>query len=750
MERKKWFNAGLLAAWAIGAHAGPLYLTARTTNVMVSHDGGVTWSNFYSLPGAQLRGIAVHESNAYVFVNDLNGGTSTSRPIYALSAGATVLATNSYDPSGGFNVQPLGWYKGFLYVSAGSAGGASTNQMGVSPFDGAQFGSVPMMHAGVISWQANDMAYAEWAGIDYMFVNGTGGMNLRRYQRNPDATNGTFNSHVVLTLSPVGGVFTGSITGVAISPRGRIVLSSTRGLWVSPPYSIASNTVTLQCVWTNSEALVDDPLTGDLGTICRDIALDGSVLYAVTDQNIYRFAFDDINGTVSFISANSHGYTNAGVEIAVPQPLPGGNLPRLYLTGRRANVLYSTDGGSNWTRFARITGGQTRGLAVDSGSGTVFISDPSLGTAAARPIWAFSESGALLASNTYNTTGGFNQQPLGFYNGRLYVSAGQAGGSSTQQVGMSEFSGASFVHVPPTDAKVGDWQCNDFAFASDGTNAYMLMNGASGTQIRRHPFDTVANDGTVLSNLTVSLVSGSGPFPSAWTDLAVTESKRFLLVGDNGFWLSDADMLTAPTVTLYNVFTFGFPEDPATGDMGFNARDFVLVSNTVYAVTDTHIYRYTLDDTAGTLTFVSANPHGFDDTMVMIAARLPPAGLPLTPYQLWAQANITNGQTNELQDADGDGILNWEEWVVDSNPMVPNAPFAVTSITSTGGVIRAHFPNSSTGRVYTLQYTTNLRGHWWSNVTGQVDVPGVGGAMNLMMPSATNAALRVLVTVPVP
>ncbi|MCS6771838.1 MAG: hypothetical protein NZ740_07395 [Kiritimatiellae bacterium] len=743
----KW--AGLiLAASVLLAQAGPLYLTARTNVIMVSQDGGMSWSVLYSQAFAEFRGIAVHHTNAYIFVNDVTGGTINARALYAISAGGAVLATNFYNATGSFNVHPVGWYKGFVYVSAGSAGGAANLQMGVSSFDGVQFGNVPLTNANVVSWQVNDMAFAEWAGIDYMIVNGAGGMALRRYQMNPDATNGSFSSHVALTMTPVGGTFTGNITGVAVSPRGRIVLSTTRGLWLSDPYRIASNSLTMYCVWTNSETSVEDLTTGDMGLNARDIALDGSVLYVATPENLYRFNFSDELGTVAFISANPHGFSNTAVEIAVPQPLPGGNLPRLYLTGNRANVLYSTDGGSNWTRFARISGGQTRGLAVDPDSGTVFIADPTQGSSSARPIRAFGEAGHLLASNTYNATGSFNQHPLGFYNGRLYVSAGSAGGSSTQQVGMSAFDGTSFVHVPPVDAKVGNWQANDFAFASDGTNAYMLLNGVGGTTIRRFLFDSVANDGTVAGDLPLTLVSGSGPFPSTWTDLAVTESKRILAVGDNGFWISGPGSLMAPTVTLYNVYSFSFSENPDTGDMGYGARDFVLVSNRVYAITESHIYRYLLDDSAGTLEFESANPHGFTDG-IMIAARLPASAPPLTPYQLWAQANITNGQTNELQDADGDGNLNWEEWVVDSNPMVSNAPFSVSSISVVGGNIRAHF-NSSTARVYTLQYTTHLQGHWWSNVAGQVNVPGSGGLTNLVMPGVTNAALRVQVAVPLP
>lgn len=730
------------------AAAAPIYLTARTNQISVSLNGGVTWSVFYSQTGAQFRGIAVDESNTVVFVNDLNGGTTTARPIYAVTAGPGVVATNFYDSTGSFNAHPLGWYKGFLYISAGSAGGSASQQMGVTTFTAGQFGQIPPADANVLHWQANDMVFVEWAGIEYMFVNGSDGMAVRRYRRNPDDTNGTFNAHVSLAFNPVGGVFTGHVTGIEVSPRGRIILATTRGLWVSPPYHIISNTIALICAVTNSDTAAENPLTGEMSVNVRDIALDGSTLYAVTDQNIYRFALDDENGTLTFLNANPHGFNHPGVEIAVPRPLPGGQLPRLYLTGRRANVLCSTDGGSNWTRFVRLTGVQTRGLAVDPVSGTVFVSDPTAGSISSRPIWAFDESGALLATNSYDSTGSFNLQPLGFYNGRLYVSAGSAGGSSTQQVGLSAFSNGVFVHVPPISAKVGTWQGNDFAFAAEGTNAFLLLTGSGGTAIRRYLLDPVANDGTVAATVPLTLVPAFGSFPSTWADLAITPGKRLLTVGDNGFWLSDTGVLNSATVTLSRIVTFSSAENPTAGDLGTNARDFVLVGDTVYAITDTHVYRFALDDQAGTLSFVSANPHGFEEG-TMIAVRLPSSVSALSPYQLWAQARITNGLTNEFQDADSDGISNLDEWIVDSDPMISNPPFAVTSISTSGGLIRAHFL-SSTARVYTLQFTTSLNAHWWSNVAGQVLVPGAGGPTSLSMPAATATALRVVVTIPPP
>jgi len=75
--------------------------------------------------------------------------------------------------------------------------------------------------------------------------------------------------------------------------------------------------------------------------------------------------------------------------------------------------------------------------------------------------------------------------------------------------------------------------------------------------------------------------------------------------------------------------------------------------------------------------------------------------------------------------ADSDEHSNLQEWLADTNPTNALSFFQISAISNVPP-IAVYVPTSS-NRVYTLSYTTNLASPIvWTNVAGQVDVPGTG------------------------
>ena len=81
--------------------------------------------------------------------------------------------------------------------------------------------------------------------------------------------------------------------------------------------------------------------------------------------------------------------------------------------------------------------------------------------------------------------------------------------------------------------------------------------------------------------------------------------------------------------------------------------------------------------------------------------------------------------------ADGDDHSNYEEYIADTNPTNALSVFRIAAISNVPPVT-VYFPSSSNRR-YTLSYATNLESAVaWSNVAGQVDVPGNGALRSLV------------------
>lgn len=113
-------------------------------------------------------------------------------------------------------------------------------------------------------------------------------------------------------------------------------------------------------------------------------------------------------------------------------------------------------------------------------------------------------------------------------------------------------------------------------------------------------------------------------------------------------------------------------------------------------------------------------------------------------WELMFGLNPTNA-ADAVLNLDGDPSLNVQEYIADTDPMDSNAYFRIEAVTNGIEVIFL----SSTGRVYTLQSTDNLTAGFWTQVSGQIDVPGAGGLDSLSDTNTIGAeAYRVGVEVP--
>ena len=80
-------------------------------------------------------------------------------------------------------------------------------------------------------------------------------------------------------------------------------------------------------------------------------------------------------------------------------------------------------------------------------------------------------------------------------------------------------------------------------------------------------------------------------------------------------------------------------------------------------------------------------------------------------------------------DNDGDGETNGDEHTADTHPGRSNEYFRIDGVTGT--TQRAVYFQSSTGRLYTLEFINDLISGGWTNLPGQTDVRGTGGPDSL-------------------
>ena len=149
-----------------------------------------------------------------------------------------------------------------------------------------------------------------------------------------------------------------------------------------------------------------------------------------------------------------------------------------------------------------------------------------------------------------------------------------------------------------------------------------------------------------------------------------------------------------------------------------------LVPDGIYAVSYTSVDTGALLSTsnvtasgAGVLTTVL--PSLARDIAFVVDVARTTVGTPL----LWMQKYTISVDTN---DDDGDGIISWQEYLADTDPTNQASFFKITAMSNLPSWM-VYFTGSSTGREYTLQWTTNLIGGLWTNDPSQTSIPGQGG-----------------------
>jgi hypothetical protein len=138
-----------------------------------------------------------------------------------------------------------------------------------------------------------------------------------------------------------------------------------------------------------------------------------------------------------------------------------------------------------------------------------------------------------------------------------------------------------------------------------------------------------------------------------------------------------------------------------------------------YASVDTGVLLSTTNVTAsGTGVLTNVLPALAWDVAFVVDVARTAAGTPYSWLQKYSLAVDTG-------DEDKDGMLTWQEYLADTDPTNRASCLKIAAVSNLPPC-RVYFTGSSTGRQYTLLYTSNLTISAWTNAQGQTHVPGHG------------------------
>lgn len=260
-------------------------------------------------------------------------------------------------------------------------------------------------------------------------------------------------------------------------------------------------------------------------------------------------------------------------------------------------------------------------------------------------------------------------------------------------VGTSDWARVTVAFDYTTDVSNG---CHFFKVTLNGVELKPAANGYSKGTGTFNP-DT---DGTWLLT--------ANPAP--------TQIQSFTAAGEG--MLDDLVVTTAavtnffpPSYTLTGNTTGNGTVSPAgTNVPTGGSADFVITANSYYRIaslstngTDTGL---SFDNNSTTTNFIWSN---VQSAGTLTAAFIPrtaadPAN---TPYPWLAQHGLTNFSADAVADADGDGLLTWQEYVAGTDPTDSSSVFQITGggVNAQGAVIRW---SSVSNRFYSLSRATNL------------------------------------------
>jgi subtilisin family serine protease len=98
-------------------------------------------------------------------------------------------------------------------------------------------------------------------------------------------------------------------------------------------------------------------------------------------------------------------------------------------------------------------------------------------------------------------------------------------------------------------------------------------------------------------------------------------------------------------------------------------------------------------------------------------------------WELWHGLNPYDPSDAAL-DSDGDGVSNLDEYLAGTDPMDAASYFHIASITAGTNCVLSF--QSALNRLYTLESRTNLATGSWASVSGQVDIAGNAGLLELI------------------
>lgn len=108
---------------------------------------------------------------------------------------------------------------------------------------------------------------------------------------------------------------------------------------------------------------------------------------------------------------------------------------------------------------------------------------------------------------------------------------------------------------------------------------------------------------------------------------------------------------------------------------------------------------------------------------------------------------FAQGSSPILKNTDGDAHDDYEEWVADTSPTNPRSFFHIAALSYLPPL--AIYFTSSSNRLYSAIWTTNLSGSAWSNLPAQTPRRGTGGPDVLAVPDTpSNSFFRVRVQLP--